>query len=419
MKSPPKLLKFLLLPLIFLLSSQCGGGGGGGGDGGGGTSERLLYSFSQGSAGFFFNPPTLVGNYIYIGTSRDISYEVAIDNYFYKFNLDLTKVWEYPLGKKEVKGGATLDSAGNIYFVVQDREKSNFGYPFLYSLDNQGVFRWSKPISSFPTGGCMNNPAISVDDTIYIGGFDNFFAFDTNGNEKWTYGDNVINITNAPIIDPNGNIYFREQQAIISLDRNGTVRWTFKTLGGGVSSPAFSTDYSKVFVAIYQTLYCLETSTGNKVWEFTPSGMNGFFAATPAVDNNNNVYIGTREWRHGIFYAVKSDGSGLLWEREIVADLYSSPALGDDNTVYVGSEVAPDRLYALDMTTGNTKWESKLRVAYSSPAISNTGILYIASMDYLGLGGGVYAFRTDSTGLQPNAGSPRFHGSNSNTGRRV
>ncbi|MBC8321065.1 MAG: PQQ-like beta-propeller repeat protein [Bacteroidetes bacterium] len=274
----------------------------------------------------------------------------------------------------------------------------------------------------------MSNPSIAVDNTIYIGG-DKFYAFDENGNEKWTYGNNLP-IMNAPIIDPDGNIYFSaigdihttSFGSIISLKSNGTERWKYPTTGLSMSSPAFSVDYSQIFVGVGDKVLCLLTNTGDKVWEFTPAGMVGDFRATPAVDNINNVYIGTKANNESVFYAIKEDGSGLLWENTIGADLYSSPALGNDNVVYVGSEGADGRkrLHGLEMTTGKIKWSNSLShdIVWSSATISNTGTLYIATMDVNGKGGGVYAFRTNSTGLLPNAGSPRFHGGNSSTGRR-
>ena len=147
------------------------------------------------------------------------------------------------------------------------------------------------------------------------------------------------------------------------------------------------------------------------------------FRASPAIDDNDNVYLGTKNDAGSVFYAIRADGSGVLWQNAIGADLYSSPAIGNDRTLYVGSEVAAGgnaNLHALDMATGAEKWSSPLRadVTWSSVAIADDGTLYIASMDVEGNGAGMYAFRTDATGLLPNAGSPRFHGGNSNTGRR-
>ena len=93
--------------------------------------------FTQGSVGFYYNSPTLVNNFIYIGTSRGSNQKIATDNNIFKLNLNLTKVWEYSLGNKDVRGGATLDNYGNIYFVVVEGrlngDNSNSKL-YLYSL---------------------------------------------------------------------------------------------------------------------------------------------------------------------------------------------------------------------------------------------------------------------------------------------
>ena len=70
----------------------------------------------------------------------------------------------------------------------------------------------------------------------------------------------------------------------------------------------------------------------------------------------------------------------------------SSPAIGSDGTVYVGS--SDKKFYALDGKTGTKKWEF-VTGSYvgSSPAIGNDGTLYIGSLYEK-----VYALKTDSKG---------------------
>ena len=75
----------------------------------------------------------------------------------------------------------------------------------------------------------------------------------------------------------------------------------------------------------------------------------------------------------------------------------SSPAIGDDSTVYVGS--SDNKVYALDEKTGKTKWTFPTGGwVYSSPAIGTDGTLYIGSNDNQ-----VYALKTDSGGLANSA----------------
>jgi len=72
--------------------------------------------------------------------------------------------------------------------------------------------------------------------------------------------------------------------------------------------------------------------------------------------------------------------------------VYSSPAIGSDGTVYVGSY--DNKLYGQDGKTGARKWEFETgsRVA-SSPAIGSDGTVYVGSWDKK-----LYAIKTDSKG---------------------
>ena len=72
----------------------------------------------------------------------------------------------------------------------------------------------------------------------------------------------------------------------------------------------------------------------------------------------------------------------------------SSPAIGSDGTVYVGSE--DKKLYAINGKTGKKLWEFVTGgdVFISSPAIGSDGTVYVGSYDKK-----LYAIKTDSKGL--------------------
>ena len=71
----------------------------------------------------------------------------------------------------------------------------------------------------------------------------------------------------------------------------------------------------------------------------------------------------------------------------------SSPAIGPDGTVYVGSR--DDKLYALSGKTGAKLWEFETgHPGRSSPAIGPDGTVYVGSGDNK-----LYAIKTDSKGL--------------------
>ena len=82
-----------------------------------------------------------------------------------------------------------------------------------------------------------------------------------------------------------------------------------------------------------------------------------------------------------------------LWEFETGDWVNSSPAIGSDGTVYVGS--LDKKLYALDGKSGVKLWEFKTgHWVFSSPAIGPDGTVYIGSYDKK-----LYAIKTDSKGL--------------------
>ena len=70
----------------------------------------------------------------------------------------------------------------------------------------------------------------------------------------------------------------------------------------------------------------------------------------------------------------------------------SSPAIGPDGTVYVGSE--DHKLYAINGKSGVKLWEFVTgSLVFSSPAIGSDGTVYVGSQDKK-----LYALKTDSKG---------------------
>ena len=83
----------------------------------------------------------------------------------------------------------------------------------------------------------------------------------------------------------------------------------------------------------------------------------------------------------------------FLWEFETEGWVTSSPAIGSDGTVYVGS--LDKKLYAINGKSGEKKWEFKTGdEVFSSPAIGSDGTVYVGSNDKK-----LYAIKTDSKGL--------------------
>ena len=107
-------------------------------------------------------------------------------------------------------------------------------------------------------------------------------------------------------------------------------------------------------------------------------------------------------------YAVNPDGT-LKWKYQTGGSYDTSPAIGSDGTIYIGSRNG--YFYAVN-PDGTLKWKYQTGGSYdTSPAIGSDGTIYVISSD-----GYLYALKSTSHGLADSPW-PKFHHDNQNTGR--
>ena len=90
-------------------------------------------------------------------------------------------------------------------------------------------------------------------------------------------------------------------------------------------------------------------SAGTKLWEFDTGHV---VASSPAIGSDGTVYVGSFNKK---LYAINGKTGVKLWEFETGNTVNSSPAIGSDGTIYVGS--VDGNLYALNGQTGVKLWE--------------------------------------------------------------
>jgi outer membrane protein assembly factor BamB len=124
------------------------------------------------------------------------------------------------------------------------------------------------------------------------------------------------------------------------------------------------------------TLTLTPATPGNVRWQFLAGDI---VASSPAIGADGTVYVGS--W-NGKFYALDGATGAKRWEFQAGAILHSSPTIGTDGTVYFGSYEPDSKVYALNGATGAKRWQFTTgnRVA-SSPAIGMDGTVYVGSQD--------------------------------------
>jgi outer membrane protein assembly factor BamB len=102
--------------------------------------------------------------------------------------------------------------------------------------------------------------------------------------------------------------------------------------------------------------------------------------SSPAIGQDNTVYVGSRD---GNLYAVDPNGA-MIWAFQTDGAVQSSPAIGENGTIFVGSD--DGNIYAV-YPDGTLKWAFETPGPVSStPAIAADGTIYAGSDD-----GNVYA----------------------------
>ena len=118
---------------------------------------------------------------------------------------------------------------------------------------------------------------------------------------------------------------------------------------------------------------------------------NDFIVSSPTIGSDGTIYVGSGvrrgTWATGetdsSLYAINPDGT-LKWKYTTYGGVFSSPTISFDGTIYVGS--LDHGLYAIEdsVTYGKLKWRTDLGFyVLSSPTVSSDGTIYIGSPSFL------------------------------------
>ena len=309
-------------------------------------------------------------------------------------------IWNTALDSWETSGvGASKVSANSeeaiAWFYVPDGTPlatPEHRYPwasFRYDSLNTGlqetvnisnpVLSWSENLGN----GAIDTAIIGANGLIYAttggkmnwtsGGYDSnssLYCLDTSGKKVWSqdigkgyqvatpllYADMVI----APSAD--GKLY-----AFDAAD--GTTRWTSDICSGvitGITSSPVAYLNKIIIAAGNGQLYSIHASNGTQDWNVEVA--TKIYSSSPAVCNGV-VYIGDED---GNVSAFAADGSGDIWSTNVSGMVRASPLIDTaNNQIVVTSTGANGNITALNMTTGDTIWQTAIGGSSASVAMAS------------------------------------------------
>jgi outer membrane protein assembly factor BamB len=309
-------------------------------------------------------------------------YIQSLDGYLFAINPNGTEKWRFSMPGIESSPAIGLD--GTIYVGNS---------LFIYAINPDGSEKWT-----YDTGALTwSSPTIGQDGRIYVSAYGNgtLYALNPDGIEEWTHSLGGIEwLYESPSIGTDGTIYIRSNDGnVYAYTPWGDLWWQY-FVGSGGGGYRGRTSFSVEDSALYtggRDLFAL-TPDGNLKWTF-PTG--GDIYAAPAIGEDGTVYFGSTD---STFYALYPNGN-LKWSFRAIGQIVSSAVIDSDGTIFFG---AGDRftdsasVYALN-PDGSLLWsyEGLPATIYSTPAIGEDGTLYIACFD-----GKLYAFGTPTTGAE-------------------
>jgi len=286
----------------------------------------------------------------------------------------------------------------------------------LYALRPNGKVRWSFPPEEHGSGiyGMVSGspPSVGRDGRIYwatsfadpgagIQFVGRLFALDSSGKELWHVDTGAEGApSSAPLIAPDGTIYVGASTSadfvpvLYSISPSGNTKWKHALPGrelGGIALGSGNTviasssrvpKYNPKDEAAYVSAF---RPNGSRVWSRAlPPGI----LTSPVVGPDGTIYVGTRFVKRqeqqpsltgGSIAAISARGQ-LKWSLRLGA-VVVPPAIGPDGTLYIAAMERVDlsrqtgTLSAVSRE-GSKRWSRRLPGPISTPAVDGDGMVY-------------------------------------------
>jgi len=251
----------------------------------------------------------------------------------YAVNPDGTPKWTLTTG---LLRSPLIDPSGVVHVASQ-----GIAVYRLYAVNPDGTVRWAPAWTKN-----LRTPALSAGGTSYVWCLDkNLYAVDSYGSQEWACA--FAGSIGMPAVSLNGTVGAACSDGdLYAVAPDSTIKWTYY-VGSQAYLAAVGPDGTVYVVGGADGLHAVGPD-GTKKWTYVTGWI---MQSQPAVGADGIVYVASNEWQPSgnaddcALLAVNPDGT-LKWSYSYNSQysLMYAPAIGDDGTLYVGSD--DDHLYA-------------------------------------------------------------------------
>lgn len=300
-------------------------------------------------------------------------------NVDYSYTPESIEVGEEVTFQGEVKEGSSDIVTWEWNFGDNNGTTEN-GQTVTYTFENDGSY------DVILTASDANGESVDVEKNIMV--LDDTFE----ASIVWTYdtGSLVDNYNDAssPAIADDGTIYYMENwtggdSKIIAISDNGNnafISWETTTGARMRQAPAIGPD-EDIYIGNWtvDAINKIDAENGNVLWN-APT-VRGVTNSTAAIDQDGNVYFGTKGAAEAGFFSFGPNGSER-WSITGVGDFYSSPAISNDGSTVYALVTSSGELHAINTSDGSLKWIDPVDVSSglgTSLSIDTDGTIYMTT----------------------------------------
>lgn len=214
-----------------------------------------------------------------------------------------------------------------------------------YTGPRDPVIAWA-----FDTGGPIEAaPALLDDGTIIVASLGGkLHGISPDGAPKFSV-DLDDRVYGSPLVLDNEIYVGSDARRFFALSPEGRIRFRLET-HGDADTGATVTPWGGIVFAAGRMIYAIEPN-GTLIYRVRTQRKT---FASPAVGEDGTVFVGSQDDH---VYAIDEKGS-VKWRVDVGADADGGPAIADDGTVYVGTDGG--EVIALDPEDGTIRWRKSV-----------------------------------------------------------
>jgi outer membrane protein assembly factor BamB len=382
------------------------------------------WKFKTGGAIHFSSPSIGKDGTIYVGSEDSYLYAINPDKTLkWKFKIPASD-----MGQNYIMSSPAIGKDGTIYIGRSPNASLCAINPDGTQKWVCNICK--KDLSSIGSPAISNDGIIYVGGLLNKSGY--LCAVDSKGNIKWQFEiDSTLQSSPSPTIGSDGTIYIGDNNGdIYAVNSHGTKKWKYtvpkveRVECKFTSSFAIAEDGTVYAICRDGNLYAINPKDGKLKWKFRIGEVST--SASPVIGTDDTIYVGGKTDGKACLYGIDPSGKEktcfIIIDKENQSGVIdTAPIIGNDGTIYIGgaygikdgfSGYMQSYLYAINLD-GSIKWKTMVDEKdeiFSSPVIGDDGTVYVGSEDsYL------YAINCSATGLA-NSVWPKFRKNQSNTG---